>query len=71
MSFDREFFALYDNSLNFFIAGSPEPGELGRSAEKEYVWDYKETLKKLKSNIFFAKIMPNSILHHMRPIRTQ
>ena len=41
MSFDREFFALYDNSLNFFIAGSPEPGELGRSAEKEYVWDYK------------------------------
>ena len=34
MSFDRELFDLYDASLNFLIGGCPEPGELGRSAEK-------------------------------------
>ena len=34
MSFDRELFALYDDSLIFLIGGCPEQGELGRSAEK-------------------------------------
>ena len=32
MSFDREFYALYDDSFNILVGGCPESGELGRSA---------------------------------------
>ena len=53
MLYARKYCALYDESSKFQVGVLPEPGELGRSAKKGYLWEDVEDPSNIEIHHFF------------------